>query len=291
MAEGELRSRYVMAGGVKTHYTEAGNDGPVIVALHGGGAGASGAAGMSRMMTRLGRDFRIIALDSIGGFGKTDPYAPSPYGLQSRVDHLVAFADALCLETFTVAGNSQGAWVAAKYAMVHPDRVERLVLIASNTIAQAMGLEVKMNPARAEIFSFDGTREGMRRLLEALVHDRTTVTEALIDMRMQAVSRPGALESFRAAMKANSQLQSHPLMSLNFDMRHTLPTLTKLIPTIMLWGENDQSAPPEVGRRVEPLLPDVKFHWFERAGHQVQTDHPEEVARIVTEFMQSGGRK
>jgi pimeloyl-ACP methyl ester carboxylesterase len=122
------------------------------------------------------------------------------------------------------------------------------------------------------------------------VHDTSTVTDELIDMRMEAVSRPGALESFRAAMKTNSKLQSDPLMKLNFDMQHSLPTLTKLIPTIMLWGENDQSAPAEVGRRVQPLLPDVKFHWFDRAGHQVQTDHPDEVARLVSGFMKGARR-
>src|ERR1700730_6205459 len=117
-----------MAGGVKTHYTEAGNDGPVIVALHGGGAGASGAAGMGKLMRLLADRYRIIGLDSIGGFGLTDPQAPSPYGLQSRVDHLEAFAYALGLERFTTLGNSQGAWVAARYAILHPDLTDRLIL-------------------------------------------------------------------------------------------------------------------------------------------------------------------
>lgn len=274
-----------MAQGVKTHYAEAGGDGPVIVALHGGGAGASGIAGMGALMRLLAPDFRVVALDSIGGFGRTDPLAPSPYGLQSRVDHLEAFADALCLDRFTALGNSQGAWVGARYALLHPDRVERLAMIASNTIAQAMGLEVKMNPARAAIFNFDGTREGMRRTVEGLVYNKELVTEDLLDMRMEAISRPGALESFNAAIQSNRRLQSDPLLKLNFDMRHTLPELTRRLPSIMLWGEDDQSAPAEVGRALQPLLPDVRFHWFERAGHQVQTDRPQDVARLVTELI------
>jgi len=55
-----LRSRWVMANGVKTHYTESGGDGIPLVALHGGGAGSSGLAGMGAAMERMG-DLRVIA--------------------------------------------------------------------------------------------------------------------------------------------------------------------------------------------------------------------------------------
>ena len=43
MALTNVRSRYVVANGVKTHYAETGDDGPILIALHGGGAGSSGA--------------------------------------------------------------------------------------------------------------------------------------------------------------------------------------------------------------------------------------------------------
>src|SRR6185436_7916878 len=100
----------------KTHYSETGDNGPVLVALHGGGAGSSGLAGMGAAMQRMAGEFRVIAPDSIGGFGLTDPYAKTPYGLISRVQHLADFCDALCLDKFSILGNSQGAWCAAHYA-------------------------------------------------------------------------------------------------------------------------------------------------------------------------------
>ena len=61
MASDGLRSRRVMAGSVNTHYTEAGDNGPIIVALHGGGAGSSGESGMGLVMPLLAPDFRVIA--------------------------------------------------------------------------------------------------------------------------------------------------------------------------------------------------------------------------------------
>jgi 2-hydroxy-6-oxonona-2,4-dienedioate hydrolase len=130
----DLRSRNVMTGRFRTHYTECGGNGPALVLCHGGGPGSSGEAGFGPLMPALATKFQVYALDSVGGFGETDPYYPASEGVQSRVDQLEAFMDALCIEKAVVGGNSQGAWVAAKYALEHPDRVERLVLIASNTI-------------------------------------------------------------------------------------------------------------------------------------------------------------
>ena len=86
-------------------------------------AGSSGEAGFAQLMPALAAKFQVYALDSVGGFGETDPYYPASEGVQSRVDQLEAFMDALCLEKAVVGGNSQGAWVAAKYALEHPDRV------------------------------------------------------------------------------------------------------------------------------------------------------------------------
>ena len=41
MATQPWRSSWVMANGIRTHYTEAGDDGPVVILLHGGGPGSS----------------------------------------------------------------------------------------------------------------------------------------------------------------------------------------------------------------------------------------------------------
>ena len=71
-------------------------------------------------------------------------------------------------------------------------------------------------------------------------------------------------------------------------LRESLPALTKAISSIFVWGEEDPFSLPETGRAIEPLLPDVKFHWIADAGHQVQTDQPEEVARVIREFVLNG---
>jgi pimeloyl-ACP methyl ester carboxylesterase len=281
----EIRSRFVMANGVRTHYWETGGNGPAVIALHGGGAGSSGMAGMGPLLERLGDKARMIAPDSVGGFGLTDPYAPVTHGLMSRVAHTADFIDALCLPKVSLIGNSQGAWAAAQYAIMHPDRVEKIVLISSLTIANSLNIPQRPTEALKALNDYDGTREGMRRILQALIIDPRRITDKLIDERQGAAMRPGALESFRAFGRASAALRQNPLFALQNDMTRSLPLLTKSIPTIFIWGDSDTFALPETGREIAKFVPDAKFHWVPGAGHQVQTDKPEEAAAIIREFL------
>jgi pimeloyl-ACP methyl ester carboxylesterase len=278
------RSRFVMVNGVRTHYTESGGDGPVIVAMHGGGHGSSGEAGLGRLLDLLGDRYRLIGLDSIGGFGETDT-VPLRYGLQSRVDHAAAFIDALCLDRVTIMGNSQGAWCAARYAITHPDRIDNVVLLSSITIGAAMGLRAPRGEGHKLLSSYDGTRPSMVRLMQGLAARPEVITDALVDLRQTAATRPGAMEAFGASEKSIAAVRTDPLLSADFDMRVSLPALAKAKPTIFIWGENDIFAAPSHGRELEALLPDIKFHWVKNAGHQVQTDQPEIVAEIVDKLI------
>ena len=281
----EIRSRFVMANGVRTHYWETGGNGPAVIALHGGGAGSSGMAGMGPLLERLGDKARMIAPDSVGGFGLTDPYASVTHGLMSRVAHTADFIDALCLSKVSLIGNSQGAWAAAQYAILHPDRVEKIILISSLTIANSLNIPQRPTEALKALNDYDGTREGMRRILQALIIDPKRITDKLIDERQAAATRPGALDSFRAFGRASAALRQNPLFALQNDMTRSLPLLTKSIPTIFIWGDSDTFALPETGREIAKFVPDAKFHWVPGAGHQVQTDKPEEAAAIIREFL------
>lgn len=288
MAE-QFAARWVMAGRTKTRYLDVGGEQPVLVALHGGGAGSGGMAGMGKLAARLQGDMRVLAPDQVGGFGFTDPAAPTPYGSQNRVDHLADFADTLCLDSMHLVGNSQGAWVAARFAIQYPDRVKSMVLIGSGTLGKAMGLPFPPSPGLAALQGFDGTREAMRRMMLALVQDPSQITEALIDERLASATRAGAAESMKRFAVGNHYLENDPAMIGNFRMDQALPVLTRLIPTTVIWGEDDTFVLPETGRKLEKLLPDARFVYIPKAGHQTQTDAPDEVARLVRETMARAG--
>jgi len=274
-----------MAGRILTHYVEAGDNGPAVVLCHGGGAGSSGEAGFGRVMPALAQHFQVYAPDSVGGFGLTDPYVKATEGVQSRVDQLAAFIDTLCLDQVSLAGNSQGAYVVAKYALEHPDRVKKLFLIASATIAAAMGIKPPDSEGMRVLRAYDGSKEAMRRLLESIVFDKSQITDQLVNLRNDAANRPGAPQSREAFEEGQKRLTQDPNMRLKFDLTHTLPKLQ--LPTMFIWGANDNFAPPELGQQLEKVLPNIPFTYIANAGHQVQNEQSEQVGRLMLVFFRS----
>jgi len=102
-------------------------------------------------------------------------------------------------------------------------------------------------------------------------------------MRYEASMLPGVKEALGRFAAGGKYLTSEAMFT-NFDMRESLPKITKQIPTICFWGKNDSFVPLHVGQKLEKLLPDVKFYFVDGAGHQVQTDQAEFVAKTLKEF-------
>lgn len=282
MSDSPLRSRYVMVGGIRTHYVETGHNGAPIVLCHGGAPGFSGEVGFGKIMPALGARFQVYALDSVGGYGYTDPYFPATEGAQSRVDHLDAFLNTLCLDKVYLAGNSQGAWVAARYALRHPDRVRKLFLIASGTIASAMGLDHRDTDGLRALRAYDGTHESIRTLLLTLLWDKSQITDALVDRHLESATRPGAVEGRRVFLKGMHRLTQDPNLRIHFQMIDTLPHMKT--PAMFIWGEDDYFAPVVLGRQLEKVLPNIPSAYIPRAGHLVQNDQPELVSRMMIQF-------
>ena len=97
-----------------------------LVMIHGGN---SVAAGWEPLLSLLKDDFHIYAPDR-PGCGLTDKldYRGIPF-----CEHALAFIggvlDGLNLPKVTLVGNSMGGYWSLLYALAHPERVERLVLI------------------------------------------------------------------------------------------------------------------------------------------------------------------
>src|ERR1700749_1670956 len=140
--------------------------------------------------------------------------------------------------------------------MLHPEPVEKMVLISSLTIANSLNIPQRPTDAMKALNDYDGTREGMRRILQALIIDPKRITDKLIDERQAAATRPGALESFRAFGRASAALRQNPLLALQNDMTKSLPVMTKTFPTIFIWGDSDTFALPETGRKISEFVPD-----------------------------------
>ena len=277
-----FRSSFVRVNGLKTHYVEAG-DGEPLVLVHGGGPGASGEHGFRQNIPAFARHFRVLALDLIG-YGLTDKPAIE-YWEQPMAEHLAGFIDTLCLDRVRLLGNSMGAYVTAKYALDHPDRVVKMLFVSSATIATAMGVprgETDGMKAMAAMRD-EVTADKMRRFLETLCHDRAGITDELVESRVAMARLPGAQEAQRSHGAIRARLRTDANLRQIFDLTNRLPKVT--IPMCLIWGQQDRFAPVDQAHALGKLLPNLtELHVLQQSGHQCQNDEVERFNEIALEF-------
>ncbi len=280
-------SRYVRAGLYKMHYVEWG-DGTPVVMIHGGGPGAAGEFGWRNNIPAISRHGRAIAIDQIG-FGLSDKPLDREYNHQFLVEQFARFIDALCLDEIYIVGNSLGAYVAARYALDHPGRVKKMLLVSSGTVGTGMGIESGMTPRAGmtegmkSLVSYDGTKEGLRRFIQGIMYHPENFDDEKLAKRFEYAELPGVKEAQASFMNFFQKRRlEDPEAAQWFDIRHRLPKLT--IPLLFIWGSHDIFALPAVAEQMQTMLPNATFEFFKESGHLVQNDEPEHFNRVAVKF-------
>jgi pimeloyl-ACP methyl ester carboxylesterase len=276
-----------LTNGAIAHYMVAGPiDGKPVVLLHGGLPGSSGAAGWRFMMPALAAaGFRVYAPDR-PGFGESDTreqYRPVR-GHMSWVEFVRDFVDALGLDTFQIAGNSQGAQCAAYFTVTYPERVERLAMIATSGFNSALDVDPALVQPGIGFPKWEGTAESMREIMTTIIHRPEAVTDAVIALR--TASATTQKDSFMAAAKWNRNAATDPNTGQLLRLKGRLDKLA--IPMIYLYGRQDVMGPVENAYLQEDVLPNVQVFYPDDCGHQGQTDQPEMFNAVFTEFFTNG---
>lgn len=133
---------------------------PSAVALHGITANAFGWLAVSRA---LGDRAALTALD-LRGRGASRELG-GPYGIDAHVQDTLDVLDQLGLEHVVLVGHSLGAYVVARFAVVHPDRVRGLVLVDGGLPipgGENLDLDAFLGPALARLKLHFAGREQYR---------------------------------------------------------------------------------------------------------------------------------
>lgn len=268
----EVSQRFYDAGGIRTRCIETGG-GPSLIFVHGTGGHAEA---FMRNLHAHGQHFRTIALDMIGHGCSDKPDVD--YTLPVYARHLRDFMDAAGIDRAHVHGESLGAWIAAWFALEHPDRVERLVINTAGGLRSDPTVMAKVRAKTLEAVRHV-TRESVRRRLEWLVFDPATMTEEMVAIRHRIYSQPGMLKAMEHVLCLQDEATRRPYL-LTPDrlsqIRHR---------TLVLWTSHDPTAPVEVGREAARHIPDAEFIVMEDCGHWPQFEKPEEFNRLHLDFL------
>lgn len=124
-AEQRYKEGYANSNGVKIHYVTAGS-GPLLVMIHGF---PDYWYSWRDQIPALSKHFRVVAIDQ-RGYNKSDqPKGVENYSMRKLVGDVVAVTDHFKAKKTVIVGHDWGGAVAWNFAMWHPDRIDRLVIL------------------------------------------------------------------------------------------------------------------------------------------------------------------
>jgi pimeloyl-ACP methyl ester carboxylesterase len=274
----DARSHFVdLPGGFRAHYQEVGDPGlPLLLLLHGFGDSYTSWEGWVR---ELQGKFHLISLD-FPGHGLTrapDGYELTGPGLVEFVD---AFAQALSLPKFAVAGNSMGGGVAWQMALSHPERINALILV------DAAGFPNEAPPQEVPL-AFRILRHRLGRAFLRNIDNRPLIDSGLkVDVVDKAVITPAFVDRWAEFQRAPGHRAI--LMSLNLAstaQANEAALHSIAVPTLVLHGQSDVIIEPKSAERFARAIPGAKLILYPHVGHLPQIEIPERSAADVAAFL------
>jgi haloalkane dehalogenase len=256
-------------------YREAVPDGPEtgapVVLLHGFPESSRMWVPLMRALADAGR--RCVAPD-LYGLGDSADDAPATF--EHNLEAFAAFHRDLDLGRVALVVHDWGGFIGLAWACEHPDEVEALVISDTGFFSDGRwhGAAEAIRGEQGEAIVAALDREGFAGLLRSLGGD------AFGDDDIDAYWRP-----FEHGRGRRSTLEFYRSM----DFEKLEPYQGKLaelgVPTLLLWGADDEFAPVAGGRRFEREIPGSVLVVVEGAGHFVFDQRPQRCSDEIAPFL------
>lgn len=267
------------SGRINLHFESHGS-GPPILMLHGFGGSLYT---WRHLIQPLAESNRLILID-LKGFGKSPKPKDNLYGLQDQADLIHQFIVRHDLRGLTLVGHSMGGAIALLVSLMlikeEPERLSTLVLIDSAGYKQKLpaSIDILTKPIiRSIVFSFLSDKKKVRRTLKEAYFDNTKITRDQVSAYAEPLGSDGA---GHALVKTANKLKHK-----NID--HITKRYSEItVPTLIIWGRNDEIIPLEFGERFHNEITNSEFAIIDRCGHIPHEEKPVETTKILRTFLQ-----
>lgn len=261
--------------GLRLHGSVAGVSDPVLL-LHGF-TGCIAAWGRP-LLSRLTQGHRVVAVDLIGHGASDRPADPTRYALQEVLRDLVELLDHLEIERAHWVGYSMGGRIALAAAVLHPERVRRVVLESASP-----GLATRGERAVRQ----ESDRALARHLREVGLHDfveRWTAQPLFATLRRRnpdawQVARERRLDNRADALAACLEGLGAGSQPSFWDRLERVGAAV-----LVLVGGTDRKF-REIGSEMATHLPRATLRVIEGCGHVVHAEEPEAWLAAVSDFL------
>jgi pimeloyl-ACP methyl ester carboxylesterase len=229
------------------------------------------------------RDRRVIALD-LPGFGWS-PMPAHEISITNYASALDELCERLAIDAAAVVGNSMGGFIAAELAIRHPQRVERLALIAAAGLSRhyiRIPISVMANPRINSELAYKLLAAPYPRARLMSLRRRTRKLALLTVVRHpEKISPPMA--AYLIAGSGRPAAAKASIALATYDFRDRLGEIA--CPTLVLWGENDFVIDAGAADRYERLIPNSRKVLFADTGHVPMVERPARFNAVLEEFL------
>lgn len=257
-----VQSGKVKINGISIRESIIGDGAPALL-VHGWGANIELLAPLAIRLSRLGH--RCYSFD-LPGFGGSDEL-PNPFTIFDYAAFCLAYLDHHQLGEINYFGHSLGGRIGLILGSNHSDRISKLAL------SNSAGLKTEAPlGARLRLRAYQSARHTLERFGAKSASER---------LREKYNRRFGS-DDYRNA----SPIMRQTLINVvNEDLLNYAKRVA--VPTILVWGDNDEDTPLWMGQKLEKAIPDAALIIHAGAGHYAYLDFPEKTASIIDALYRS----
>ncbi|OWV34541.1 epoxide hydrolase [Pacificimonas flava] len=169
--------------------------------------------------------------------------------------------------------------------MPHPATFGRALKLSSKQKRRSWYMGMFQIPRLPELMMTAGNARAVRRAFRGMAAHPENFPDELLDIYAEAAQRPGAMTAminyYRAAARMAGRRESGAgILSEGGQVD---------IPTLLVWGTGDTALGLETLDGIDQFVPNLERKFLPGISHWVQQDAPEEVNRIVADWLDRAG--